>query len=512
MPREILIGIDVGTTVLKAAAFDARSGAMLAGVERTLAVSTGPDGKREQEPAALARAVRSCVGVVRKQLGKTAGFVTGVGLAAQAGSAMIADRRTGEPHTPLALWNDTRAFAYRARVAEKAPREYWQRLTWRDSPGMGLARMLRLRETRPEVFTDRNIYVGAGEYLFFKMTGLWRQDAGNALQIGCYNAPERRLDRGPLDLVGVDLSFVAEMRCGHETQPLSKEGARFLGLPEGTPVAGPYFDHEAGYLAAAGISERPLQCSLGTAWVGNFAVPPEASWTSSFQLVVPAVVGEGWLVVQPLLTGNVTWDWGIETLLRSGGRKAKGKAARAKLYAELDGIFAESILPPEGLAALPWFNVSNPLWPDTLGGGTFFGLTPHTDRADMLRALAAGMAYEMARVHEEVKKGGLIDSVVLGGGASKGAYFRRLLAALFDPLPVLVFAEEAWAGARGCLYAFSPEVARAKASRVKPVGDRVASRIRRGYERHLELFDKLYGHVPAGGAVSFGRKNGRELL
>ena len=43
--------------------------------------------------------------------------------------------------------------------------------------------------------------------------------------------------------------FVAPLRPGHETAPLSAAGARLLGLTAGIPVAGPYNDHEAGHLA-----------------------------------------------------------------------------------------------------------------------------------------------------------------------------------------------------------------------------------------------------------------------
>ncbi len=84
-----------------------------------------------------------------------------------------------------------------------------------------------------------------------------------------------------------------------------------------------------------------------------------------------------------------------------------------------DAIFDERLLPSTGLAALPWLNVENSLG-RILGGGAFTGVGPHTDRADMLRALAAALAFEMARVLREVKRHRRVNSVVLGGGASEG--------------------------------------------------------------------------------------------
>ena len=522
MPGEVLVGVDLGTTVLKAAAFEAASGRALACAARRLAVRVGPAGEREQSAAELSGALRAVFAELRRALGGRWRRVAGVGLAAQGGSGLVADRHSGRAFMPLVLWNDARDFPYAPRISRRRPPEFWRRRTCREGPGMGLGRLLWLQESRPELFKPANIYVGAGEYVFFRMTGLWRQDPCNALQIGCYDVPGRRLSAELLGLVGLPLSFVAPLRRGHETNPLSAAGARLLGLAAGTPVAGPYMDHEAGYLSAVGVSRRPLQCSLGTAWVGNFAMPESARWRSPAQLVLPAVVGEGWLVVQPLLTGNVTWNWALAELVDRDQRKALAKldaifpSTSSGLQAVSQSNRGRELLPPEGLVALPWFNMPNPLAPAALGGGCFFGLNAQTSREDLLRALAAGMAYEFRRVFREVAERRVADSVVLGGGAGKGAFFRTLFAALFAPLPVFHPEEADLCGARGTLWAFDPRVARAAVRRVPAPPAALRARIERGYERYLAVFERLYGGAALGGAIHIGgsstlRRKGRGL-
>lgn len=491
---ELLLGIDLGTTVLKAAAYDVRSGKASGQALQRLPIETGPDGKREQDPTLLDRAFAKVIRDLRRQLGTDWKYVSGIGLAAQGGSGVVADRATGKPLSPMYLWNDMRFGPHLPGISAQKPASYWRDLAWRDGAGWGLARIDWLRSKNPRLICERNIYAGAGDYLYRKLTGVWRQDAGNALQTGCYNVARRGLDREPLDLIGVTPEFVSPMREGHGTHPLSKEGAKLLGLPRETPVAGPYMDHEAGYLAAAKLSARPLQFSLGTAWVGNFVLPTDARWSSSFQLVIPAPVTDGWLVVQPLLTGNVTWDWGMETLLDRNRKKA---------IARLDGIFAERLLPPEHLAALPWLNMPNALWPERIGAGTYFGISAATTREDLLRALAAGMVYEAARVFNQVTASSAVDAAILAGGASKGVFFQQLLAAVFDPLPVRVLREEDWAGTRGALHAFSDKVSSATATKTLLPRSKFHDQIRAGYDRYLQLFDRLYGQVPAGGAFRF---------
>ena len=67
---EILIGVDVGTTFLKAAAFDPRSGRALARVVEPLNVCVGRKGEREQSPLALDRALRAAFTALRRRLGR----------------------------------------------------------------------------------------------------------------------------------------------------------------------------------------------------------------------------------------------------------------------------------------------------------------------------------------------------------------------------------------------------------------------------------------------------------
>jgi sugar (pentulose or hexulose) kinase len=492
MASSILLGIDLGTTVLKICAFDARTGDVLAQGSRRLEVRTFPDGGREQDTESIDRAFRGIVRALRKQVGSDWRSVCGIGLAAQGGSSIVADRATGRALTPMVLWNDGRAHTCAGKIARRTSTAYWQKYTLRDFPPHGLARLLRLKETHPELLRRDAIHIGAGEYLFFAMTGVWRQDAGNAIQIGSYNAVSKRLDRTMLGLVGVPLSFVAPLRPGHETAPLSTAGARLLGVPEGIPVAGPYIDQEAGYLSAVGVSKRPLQCSLGTAWVGNFAVSNDATGGSSHQLVLSDPVQDGRLVVLPLLAGNTSWDWGLRTFLNTDHKKALSSVER---------VFTEALLPSDGLVAVPYVTQRNPLDPGSDGGGMFFGSSVQTSREDMLRALAAGMAFELARVFEGIRQSGTVDSIVLGGGASRGAHFRTLIAALFAPMPVRCQLDEDLAAARGAAYALSRKVARAKTQRVARPPKAALREIHRHYDRYVRAVALVEGAVSNATAI-----------
>ena len=489
--KNLLIGINLGTTALKVAAFAADSGRLLATASRRLPTRVAADGTREQDLADLRRHLAAAFSEVRQAVGDEAwSRAAGIGLAAQGGSGALFERRSGAPQTPLHLWNDSRAAALLPEVAAGRPAAYWRELSQRRGPGMGLARMLWLQRRRPGAFDGDAIYAGVGEAAFHMMTGRWCQDACNALQMGCYNVLENRLDEEPLALLGLGLRHVAPLREGHGLAALSRDGAALLGLRAGLPVAGPYMDHEAGYLSAAGAFPRPLQCSLGTAWVGNFVVPtPRCGW-SPVQLVIAAPPPEtGSLVIQPLLTGNVSWDWGLQCFLDRDHGAALGKAA---------ALLEAALLPPPGLICLPWFTQGNPWLAGSAGAGVFAGGSAGVTCDDMVRALAAGLCCEFYRVFRDLKRTAAVDGVVLGGGASKGAFFRTLLAGLFAPLPVVLCADEDTGGARGALVAFSERVCRSQTTPVPAPAEAVRTALCEYYETYARTFDGIYGAHPAG--------------
>jgi sugar (pentulose or hexulose) kinase len=348
--------------------------------------------------------------------------------------------------------------------------------------------MLWLREQDPTIFDRDRLYAGAGELAFHALTGVWRQDACNALQMGCYRVLEDRLDSEPLAIAGVSPECVAPLREGHRTAPLSPAFAAATGLPDGVPVAGPYMDHEAGYLSTVHVSERPLQVSLGTAWVGNFVTPSASSGWCPFQLVIPSPMVDGQaLVIQPLLTGNVSWDWALTELLDRDLPTALVQA---------DGLFSTRLLPPHGLMCIPWLTQANPYATGVRGGGGFWGVGPHVDRGDLLRALAAGMCFEFERVFAGVCSGGVVDCIVLGGGASRGNGFRRLLSALFPTLRAVAVQDEDVAGARGTLYAFDSPAGRAGCEDLDTVDSETRGVVEAGRQLYNTLFEREYGSHP----------------
>lgn len=487
---DTLLGLDLGTSHLKACLFERDSGRPVVCAGTRLPVRLLENGGREQDVSAILSILKRMVRKLKQASSGGWRRVRGVGVASQGGSSIIVSP-DGAPLTPMMLWNDARAHAMNARVLEALPPRFWRKLTLRDVPPHGMARILWLQRYRSELFSGSGgkvMHAGAGDYLFFALTGIWRQDAGSAIQIGPYDARRQCLDERPLKALGLALDFVPPLREGHTTCPLSVSGAALLALPAGTPVAGPYIDQEAGYRSAAVAVDAPLQVSLGTAWVGNFQIEETKSGESPYQLVLPADVPGQRLVVLPLLTGNATWEWAVREFAGGDGAKALAKA---------NAILTRRPLPHAGLHLLPWNSQENPLIPGAHGGGMFIGMNANTSKDDLLSATAACLAFELGRVFAQLRDSGVIKNVVLTGGASNSEHFRRLIAVLMSPLPVWQ-ANGDLSGSHGALHAFGCTLPRTALERVPLPGVEFQREARACFAEYQELLHKLYGHVKAG--------------
>jgi glycerol kinase len=101
----LVLGIDDGTTAVKAALFDAEL-RPVASARRPVATANPAPGRVEQDPNAVLDAVVEAVGEVLEAAGGRP--VVAAGLDHQGESVLAWDAATGEPRSPIVVWQDKR--------------------------------------------------------------------------------------------------------------------------------------------------------------------------------------------------------------------------------------------------------------------------------------------------------------------------------------------------------------------------------------------------------------------
>ena len=130
--------------------------------------------------------------------------------------------------------------------------------------------------------------------------------------------------------------------------------------------------------------------------------------------------------------------------------------------------------------------------------GGWIGLTASHTRADLIRALLEGVSFSLRDCLEIIQQMGIaVESVTLSGGGAKSAFWRQMLANVFDKPAVILDSQEGSAYGAALLamagggefgsVAEVCEMAIKEKERVEPVSQ--------AYDKRYRIFQGLYGKL-----------------
>jgi glycerol kinase len=115
---ELILALDVGTTSLRAALFSP-DGALSGLDRRRLATQAPSPGRLTQDPAAVWRGALAAMRGALAAAGREARDLAAIGVTTQRTSALVWDRATGRPLSPLVLWSDLSGAERAAELREQ---------------------------------------------------------------------------------------------------------------------------------------------------------------------------------------------------------------------------------------------------------------------------------------------------------------------------------------------------------------------------------------------------------
>ncbi len=430
----MILGIDLGTSVVKAAAFS-RGGEALATEGRRVKLYNPRPGCSEQD---IDETMEALGMVVRAVLEGTEEPVEAVGLTGQGDGLWLLDGR-GRQVRRAATWLDARANSIVAEwTASGVSEEHFRRNGNVTFPGAPSALMAALKRDEPESLEGAATAGYCKDVVLQRLTGERATDASDASE-PFMDHSTRRYDPGLLELFGLEdyerlLAPIDE--SPGEARPLSREGANLTGLPEGTPVHNGPFDLPATVMGAGvtGLGDgvlivgTTLACEVLTDGVDTGGEPGGQH--------ICALQPDRWLRAMPAMVGTASMDLTLD-LLRSE-------------HAEIEDFLAESPPGAGGVGVLPFFSPSGERAPfvEPHARGQLSGMTLGTTRADVVRAVAEGVGY--AARHCLAAAGLKGELSICGGGAESPAWRQVLADVLQQPLKV---ARRPEVGARGAAMA-----------------------------------------------------------
>ena len=255
--RQLLLGIDVGTTYCKALVLDADGEELCAARRRTpwIPVPTGaevdPHTIAETAIAVAARALADC----------PPGVVAGVGIAGMAETGVLLDRR-GEPVGPAIAWHDKRGAEEARAFGDELGRDRFAAETGLPASALcTLAKLAWQRAHRPET-ADAARWLGMPEWIARALGGAEVAELSLASRTGLLSVRDGRWWPEALGWLGVPQDFVAEP-VGADTA-LGQVGDE-LPAARGAAIAVAGHDHVVAMVGAGATADGDVLHSAGTA-------------------------------------------------------------------------------------------------------------------------------------------------------------------------------------------------------------------------------------------------------
>ncbi len=422
MGREpCILGIDIGTTLVKSVAFDVH-GKVLALARRPSGFDIPKPGWAECDMQVVWTKV--CMSLQELTVALADRYeIMSIGVAGHMGGAWLLDERQ-KPLRPAILWNDGRAVSYL---------QHWQRdgtiyaLFQRShntpAPGFTLPVLRWLRDHQPEVLARASHLLFCKDWVRFCLTGELATEESDASHLPG-DVHTRSFSIDALALCGVqDCARLLPMvlDSGQVAGYVSENAARETGLCRGLPVVTGLADVSATLLGAGALEPGCTTAIAGTSLLNCV--------TMAQPCLNPVGVGVSFLLplkrfvrALPNQTGMLALEWFNRELMP---RDADGRLSD---MTELEMLAMSASPGARGVMFHPYLNSTGVLAPcyEPRARGRFWGLGIQHTRADLLRAVYEGIALAMADCFAGLPVSQ--EPIRLVGGAANSPFLRRLFA------------------------------------------------------------------------------------
>ncbi|WP_103341478.1 FGGY-family carbohydrate kinase [Amycolatopsis sp. CA-126428] len=305
--RPVVVCLDAGTTVIKAAVFD-EDGHELFAVSRGTTVSHPSPDRAEQDMDAVWEAASSAVREAAERLDRPVEFLA---LTAQGDGAWLVDGRH-RPLRPAVLWNDGRAAGivedWRVRDVLTEAFRINASLT---NAGLPNAILRALIAEEPETTARAAAVLTCGSWLFLRLTGVLGMDSTDS------SAPWLDLRLAQHSDALFELYGLGPQRhlvppllgAADRVQKLTAEAAGLLGLPAGLPVVLAPYDIASTAIGSGATEPGHASCVLGTTLCTEVLVDSVDTTAQPAGLTLALDTPDLLLRAFPTLAGCGVIDW-----------------------------------------------------------------------------------------------------------------------------------------------------------------------------------------------------------
>ncbi|HXX23592.1 MAG TPA: FGGY-family carbohydrate kinase [Terriglobia bacterium] len=422
-----LVGVDAGTSVVKAVAFDATGNEIYAS-ELPMPLRHPEPLWIEQDMDELWQKVKDCLRGVRMHVKELKAEIVGIGITSTGDGTWIIDRAGNSVRGGI-LWCDGRAGKVVDRLhAEGIAHQAFDICGTSVFTGSTAPQLLWLRENEPEVLEKAQVIFHAKDWLFYKLTGLITSDETDE-SLTMLRMSTRQYDPELFRIFGIEElypKFPPVKPTQENVGALLPEIAADLDLPNGLTIGSGPMDVAACALGTGAIEHGQASSILGTAGIHEVIMAEPMLKPRMVGMTLCHGVPGRWIRMMAAMTATPNLEWFLKEL---GTRfSLEAREAGTDLYEHVEKQVDSVPAGSEGVIFHPYLFPGGERGPfvKPSARASFSGLNLNHTGKHLLRAVYEGVAFATLDCYRHMP----IDPklVFLSGGGAKSPVWCQIVA------------------------------------------------------------------------------------
>lgn len=384
MQMSYRIGVDIGTTSLKAVLYDDQV-RVVDTASASYKTCYPEPGRAEQDPKDIFQAFQQAILeiVSKKPRVKISELMF-----SSAMHSIIAVSKDGSPLTNCILWSDNRAVNHIENFKkEENWREFYQKTGTPIHSMSPFAKLLWMKQ-ETNLLADTYKFIGIKEYLFWRICETYVVDYSIASATGLFDLENLTWDKEILQFLSLHKNQLSKpVSVTADFSFKDKETAESFGLTEETKLIVGASDGCLANLGSGAVKQGDTALTIGTS--GAIRMTVDKPLLDRDGRTFCYYLSEGkWVIGGAVNNGGNVIQWLNSLLFMEENR----------LFSELPQIIRETKAGSNGLLFFPYLNGERaPFW-DGKMLGSYQGLGIYHKKADIVRATIEGVLFNLAEV------------------------------------------------------------------------------------------------------------------
>lgn len=413
---ELVIGLDIGTTSVKAVAFT-RNGNVQYEAEQLIETIYPKESYVEQDPKEIEQKSRD---VLKKVFEKAENdHVLAVGISCAMHSIMCVDRE-GTPLSNMLIWSDGRS----SKLVEQLPADLkdpiYRKTGTPIHPMAPIWKLKWMKEQQYAPFKEAHYYLSMKDYLLFHWTGELVTDYSMASASGLMNLEQLQWDIDALQIAGVkENQLPSIVPPTYVMKKIDMELKKDVQWPDEAKLVIGAADGQLANLGNGAIEAGEVAVTVGTSGAIRQMVEGRRV-NKNGETFAYAFTDLHSIIGGPTNNGGIALQWLKDVMVYKGPHEDF-----------LDG--AENVsIGSNGLLFIPYINGERaPIW-NQQARGNFFGLSITHQREHLVRAVLEGIAFNLYKIGQSLEEiAGKPKTISVNGGLSKSRLWVQIMADVF---------------------------------------------------------------------------------